>query len=76
MGCNCDSGGAPVGRSLMTSGDYAAQQAEPLAVLGVDEPVPEGAAYRVTSGGQVAYFAGHTPAFEYQQAEGGKLRIV
>lgn len=60
----------------MTSGDYAAAQAEPLAVLVLDAPVPDGANYRVVGPVEVAYFVAHTPAFEYQQANGGKLRIV
>lgn len=72
MGCNCG-GVAPVGAALMTSGDYAAQ---PLAVLTPTEPAPEGAEYRVVLGGQVAYFGDHVAAFEWQQANGGKLRTV
>ncbi len=75
MGCGCGGAGAS-GRALMTSGDYQPPPPEPIAVTDLGGEAPDGAAYKVTTADQVAWFGDHRPAFDWQGANGGKLRTA
>jgi len=70
--CGCGGGAAAprVGRSLVTSGDYAAPTP-------VGETVPEAQAlYRVVSADGTRYYATYRDAAQGQATHGGRLRTA